>query len=130
MHVVVIAAAILAVGTGGCATLTNGAKETVYVVSDPPGAKASVSFGSATCITPCSFDVNRADAFSVGVEKPGYGAESVPVKVRSTASPTAVSRELTADYLGRIVDFQDGANEVHEPNPVKVKLEKTEAPGG
>lgn len=128
-RVFVAAAVVLALGSGGCATLTRGAKETVYVVSDPPEARASPASGATPCFTPCSFDVNRGEAFTVLVEKPGYDAKNVEGKVRSTASAAATSRDITADYLGRVVDSQDGANAIHVPNPVKVKLEKT-APEG
>ncbi len=127
--VFVVAAVVLAVGSGGCATLTRGAKETVYVVSDPPGAKATPSSGATPCLTPCSFDVNRSEAFTVYVEKPGYDAQNVEGKVTSTASAAATSREITADYLGRVVDSQEGADAIHVPNPVKVKLEKTTPAG-
>ena len=73
--------------------------------------------------------MNRSEPFTVYVEKPGYDPQNVEGKVTSTASAAATSHDVTADYLGRVVDFQDGANAIHVPNPVKVKLEKT-APAG
>lgn len=123
-----VVAAVLLLGLGGCGTLANGTMDEVYAVSDPAGAKASVSLSEATCITPCKFEVSRATPLTIFFSKPGYDPDQIEVKTRSTAAEASVSHEITADYLGRVADYQDGSHFVHEPNPASVKLNKTAPP--
>lgn len=109
----------------GCSTIEHGATDDVYVLSEPPGAKVTVSFGDDTCVTPCHLAVTRQTEFSVVVEKDGFETATVPVTTRSVAPPGATSQDLNADYLGRLADVRDGANLVHDPNPVSVTLKKS-----
>ena len=117
-----------AIGLCSCATIENGTTDEIYILSQPPGARVSVSFSEAFCITPCKIDAARKDDFTVSLDKEGYDSQSIDVKSRSTASATTISRDITPDYVGRVIDVQGGANLIHVPNPIIVKLDKT-APG-
>ena len=119
-----IAAAIgcLVLTLAGCATLEHGQTDQVYVLSDPPGADVTVSYGDDICKTPCTLDVPRGQAFTVAMEKPGYQSQQIAVATKSLAPASATSEDLTADYGGRIIDNRSDADTVHVPNPVSVKL--------
>ncbi len=112
----------LVVALAGCATLEHGQTDQVYVLSDPSGADVTVSYADNTCKTPCTLDVPRGQPFFVVLEKVGYQSQQVAVTTKSLASASATSEDLTADYLGRIVDTRDDADTIHVPNPVSVKL--------
>jgi len=130
MRIASIAAVLLALEASGCSTLANGSTDEIYVVSDPPGATATLSSGEI-CLTPCKFDVNRKDDTSVSIEKTGYEGQNIQIKTQSIASPAATSPAFTSDYFGRVFDHQNGANLIHTPNPVSVKLKSTsDAPAG
>lgn len=128
MRVVAIAGMVLALDFAACATLERGTMDQLYVLTDPPGARVTLSSGDAVCFTPCNLDVNRKDTFTVAVAKPGYDPQQVEVKTQSIGPEGATSRDITADYLGRVVDYQGGAQLIHVPNPVTFKLHKTGAP--
>ena len=69
--------------------------------------------------------MTRQTEFSVVVEKDGFETATVPVMTRSVAPPGAASHDLNAGYRGRLADFRDGSNLVHDPNPVNVTLKKS-----
>ena len=117
--------AVAALGLGGCATIENGTTDEIYVLSQPPGARVSLSYSEAFCVTPCKIDAPRKDEFSVSLDKDGYDSQTITVKTRSTAPAAATSKDITPDYVGRVIDVQGGANLIHVPNPIIVKLDKT-----
>jgi hypothetical protein len=119
-----VAAAIgcLVLMLAGCATLEHGQTDQVYVLSDPPGADVTVSFSDQICKTPCTLDAPRGQAFTVVLEKPGYDSQTVAVATKSLAPASATSEDLTADYVGRIIDNRSDADTIHVPDPVSVKL--------
>lgn len=122
MGKVAVAAVGLAGGLAGCATLDRGTSDKLYVLSDPSGAKATLSSG-ATCTTPCGLDVGRRDALTVTIEKAGYEPRTVTVKTRLNAFGVGDFMENVASGgVGMVVDTATGATLEHSPNPVRVAL--------
>ncbi len=122
MRSVPVVALVLAAGLSGCATIDRGTTDQVHILSEPPGAKATASFG-ATCVTPCSLDVSRRDEFSVTIEKAGYEPRSVEVKTQPAAIGVGEFMEnVTTAGAGMVVDAATGAALEHVPNPVSVTL--------
>ena len=109
MRVVAVVAASLVLGLGGCATLDRGTADTLYVLSDPPGAQATTSAGS-TCVTPCTLDVNRRDEFTVTITKAGFETRTVEVKTRLSGSGVGSFMEnVVTGGAGMVVDAATGA---------------------
>ena len=122
MRGVAVAAAGLAFGLGGCATLDRGSADTLYVLSEPPGAQVATSTG-ATCVTPCTLDVNRRDEFTVTLTKAGYEPRTVAVKTRLSGSGVGSFMEnVVTGGAGMVVDAATGAALEHVPDPVDVTL--------
>ena len=61
----------------------------------------------------------------MSLDKDGYDSQTITVKTSSTAPAAATSKDITPDYVGRVIDVQGGANLIHVPNPIIVKLDKT-----
>ena len=128
MRVVAVVAASLVLGLGGCATLDRGTADTLYVLSDPPGAQATTSAGS-TCVTPCTLDVNRRDEFTVTITKAGFETRTVEVKTRLSGSGVGSFMEnVVTGGAGMVVDAATGAALEHVPDPVDVTLKPIAAP--
>ena len=81
----------MAVGLGGCATLSRGLDDEVAVVSDPPGAAVASSAGAACAATPCTLTVRRDAIFTVTVSKPGYASRTVEVEARLSGAGAALA---------------------------------------
>ena len=114
-------AAILVLG--GCATLEYGAEDTVAVVTDPPGASIVASTGT-TCLSPCKVVGPRKDGFSITIVKPGFVTQTVGSQSTPTADAAEATRnEISADYLGRVIDAQNGSHNEHAPAAIVVKLD-------
>ena len=107
-----------------CATITRGVHEKLRVESDPPDANVQLSTGERG-VTPAVFVKNRrTDAFTVTVNKPGYGSESVKVESKfSGAGGTAMAgNAVLGGLIGIGVDAASGAYNSLYPNPVSVHL--------
>ncbi len=118
-----VAAGMMAVTLGGCATLTRGTTDEVAVISEPAGAAVTTDIGAGCLATPCTLDVARDAVFDVTVSKPGYRSRTVPVATRISGAGAALSTENVATVgLGLAVDAATGAALEHAPNPVDVAL--------
>ena len=109
----------------GCATVTRGTTETFVVETEPSGAR--VHSDDWSCVSPCEVEVPRRGEFFVTVQLDGYKTyvttvKSVPV---SASSGVGNAVESVGGILGSAVDTVSGARHVHQPNPLKVKLEKS-----
>jgi hypothetical protein len=114
---------VVAVGLGGCATLTRGTRDEVAVLSEPAGASVTSSVGASCAATPCSLVVARDATFTVTVAKPGFASQTVPVATRIAGEGAAMASENIATAgLGIAVDAATGAALEHVPNPVSVTL--------
>ncbi len=107
---------------GGCATLDRGSTDKFYVISDPPGARMTLSTG-ASCVTPCGVAVGRRDTFTATIEKAGYRTKAVEVGTRLTASGVGdLGENIVTGGAGAVVDVATGAALEHVPNPLRVTL--------
>jgi len=111
----------------GCATLTRGTTEAYQVISDPSGAKVTLSTGE-TCTTPCTLEKKRGDTFAVKIEKDGYE----PYEVNVNSGNCEIGQVALAGNLlliGSVVwasiDALTGATQELTPNPCQVKLVPT-----
>lgn len=119
----------IAMGLGGCATLSRGLDDEVAVVSDPPGASVTSSAGASCAATPCTLTVSRDAVFTVTVSKAGYASQTVAVATRISGTGAALATENVATGgLGLAVDAATGGALEHVPNPVKVTLAASGAP--
>lgn len=120
----ILTAALLAVGTAGCGTITRGTDEPVAFLSDPPGAAVTTTKGYACPATPCSIKVERSDEFDVTFTKPGYQPQVVPVRTEVVGKGAAgmAGNILVGGVIGIGVDAATGAAFDHKPNPVSVVL--------
>ncbi len=110
---------------GGCATLDRGSIDKFYVISDPPGARMTLSTG-ASCVTPCGVAVGRRDTFIATVEKAGYQTKAVEVGTRLTASGVGdLGENIVTGGAGAVVDVATGAALEHVPNPLRITLRPT-----
>ena len=120
---------MMAMGLGGCATLTRGTEDEVAVLSEPPGASVTSSLGASCAATPCSLVVARDANFTVTVAKPGFASQTVPVTTRISSEGAAMATENIATAgLGIAVDAATGGALEHVPNPVSVTLVALAAP--
>jgi hypothetical protein len=75
----VLLASILTLAAGGCATVFNGTRQKIEVVSEPPGATASALGQQVT--TPGILVLPRkAQALEIKVEKEGYEARTIALR--------------------------------------------------
>ena len=119
----------MAVGLGGCATLSRGLDDEVAVISEPPGAAVSSSIGAGCAATPCTLTVGRGAVFSVTVSKPGYASRTVGITTRISGTGAALATENVATAgLGLAVDAATGGALEHVPNAVDVVLTALAAP--
>jgi hypothetical protein len=100
----------------GCATMIRGTRESLQVMSDPPGATVTVSSGEKGT-TPCTFLMQRNQSALLKFTKEGYHPESVSVY------PTLAGAGV---ILGGLIDYGTGAVYNLTPNPVNVMLKPIE----
>ena len=67
-----------AVLCSGCATITQGTTEALYVTSDPSNANVKLSTGQQGR-TPATFEVSKKKGFMVTISKDGYQDANVQV---------------------------------------------------
>jgi len=119
-----VATIALAVVCTGCGTT----KETLFINSDPTGARVTLSNGM-TGSTPCSFLVPLREKTLVTIEKDGYQAAEVSV-AKKVSKKMVAGRAVAAVLAAPIVAVggSGGGSDVIgpvsklEPNPVSVKL--------
>lgn len=107
----------------GCASITRGTKEVLFVDSQPMGAMVRLSNGM-TGVTPTSFKLPRDSVLTVTIEKPGYKTAIVQVN-HCTASSGAVGMAGNIVFGGIIGAgvAMSGATQDLISNPVYVILE-------
>src|SRR4051812_47271244 len=81
--------------TSGCATIIRGTEQPLQIMSDPPGARASLGTGQA-CNTPCSINLSRSTSTAITFEK--EGCDRTMVSVFPTIAGAGV-------VLGGIIDY-------------------------
>lgn len=119
----------LCVAVGGCASVARGTSENLNVISNPPGAVATVGDTSndtlMTCVTPCVVSVMRNADISVSAKKDGYQTEGMRLRLESSGAAAAAEagNVLLGGIVGLGVDMYTGAAFDHKPNPVELTLE-------
>lgn len=104
----------------GCATVINGKTQSIKVVTDPRGAKATYQGQSKT--TPCKFDVKRSPYnASISIEKEGY--MPITVLLKSEISGLAFVDTLFTVSMDAMLA---GKNYHYTPSTVKRKLIRIE----
>ena len=97
----VLLAPILALAAGGCATVFNGTRQKIEVVSEPPGATASALGQQVT--TPGVLTLPRkAKLLEIKVEKEGYAARTIAMR-------RATSRLVYLNFIGIPAGIVGGA---------------------
>ncbi len=100
-----------------CGTVINGFSDEVLFQTVPPGATITLSDGQS-CVAPCSLQVARTVSPRVVVSKPGC---------------QRINKEMPALYpeggtaWHSLLDWQTGAPAQHQPNPVTVTLDCSQA---
>jgi len=109
---------------GACATITRGTTTKFVVESTPAGAKVKTSTGFTCPTTPCTFRMQRKDAFEVTVSKEGFASSVTKVQSRAAGSGAAgmAGNILLGGIIGMGVDATSGAMNDLTPNPLHVDL--------
>ena len=108
----------------GCATITQGTSEALFVTSEPTGAIVKLSTGQQGR-TPATFEVSKKKSFMVTVSKDGIKDANVQVvsSIGGTGGLATAGNIIAGGGIGLIVDATSGANKELTPNPVNVVLE-------
>lgn len=75
---------------GGCVSISGNDRETVRIVTDPPGA-AVVNVNGERCTTPCELAVPKMKIQALWVEKEGFEPVEVPLRSRTWRTGIAAS---------------------------------------
>jgi hypothetical protein len=116
-------ASLLPLATG-CATITRGTTEAWTVDSRPQGADVRLSTGQE-CVTPCTLELKRKEAFTVVVSKAGYKTAKTQVisQVAGAGAAGMAGNVLVGGIIGVGVDAATGATKELKPNPLMLELE-------
>ena len=112
----------------GCATILHGTKETVSIVSQPPGAAGVIMPGEIKIQTPATVELHREQIYTVHLELPGYIAQNAYLTREVSAVP--YGNLVLGGVIGMIVDIEDGANFHLDPNPLEVTLQPESSVAG
>ncbi len=108
----------MALALSACATAVRGTTDEVKFTSDPEGATMTTSFGK-TCITPCSMEIARNQAFTASFELADQTREvKVKTEVSDEGAAAMAGNILVGGLIGAGIDASNGANRDHVPNPV------------
>lgn len=125
--IVIGAVAVLALGLGGCATVTRGMSEQVNFTSEPSGASVRTSTGLHCPATPCTFDIARKTEFTAVFSLPGHVDQSIDVVTEIAGNGAAgfAGNVVIGGVVGMGTDIATGATLNHRPNPVHAILVAT-----
>jgi len=123
VRVCAVASALLAAGcsswTPSFDFLSSGANVSLTIESDPPGADARTSLGTA-CRTPCMIPVPADRSFTVSYSLNGYVPQTIPVGPRGAEGGGY-------DVAGGSESFPTATPEL-TPNPVYAQLQPAPPP--
>ena len=120
------AAAILlaANALGGCATVINGTSQDYKIKSEPTGAKVHLTNGEQ-CTTPCELKLKRKHDQRVDLTLDGY--KPAYVLVQSRMGGATAGNILLGGLIGGVVDGTNGASNHLKPDPLHVRMVKTDS---
>lgn len=116
---IVLAAAIMSVSLGGCATVLNGTETDYSTTTNPDGALVKFT-GGQTCTTPCSLEFRRKSDLRADITLPGY--KPTYVLIQSKMGGSTFGNILLGGGIGAIVDGSNGASNRLYPRPLIVRL--------
>jgi hypothetical protein len=128
VRVCAVASALLAAGCSSWtpswnfipSSLTSGANVSLTIESDPPGADARTSLGTA-CRTPCMIPVPADQSFTVSFSLNGYLPQSIQVGPRSAeVGAYDVAGAPSETYATPLAELA--------PNPVYAQLQPAPPP--
>ncbi len=113
-----------------CATITRGTTQQFVVETSPPGASVKTSNGFTCPATPCTFSMQRKEAFTVTVSKEGYAPHVAEIRSEMAGSGAAgmAGNILIGGLIGIGVDATSGALNDLTPNPLNLVLQPMGAP--
>lgn len=117
---------LAALALAGCANLPSPSRNAVRLVTDPPGATATLANGQS-CRTPCSVSVHRREDAEITFALAGYESERVLVRSVPAAAPRSgvvlFDRVRVGLHDGPVVNDPTGVTAFeHDPNPVNLRL--------
>ena len=110
----------------GCATIMRGPDQDIPVITDPAGARVSVSGQNYT--TPATLKLKRKFDYIVQFSKEGY--ESNSVLITKSTSMLFTFLDIIFVYVGLLIDTSNGAIYNLEPSSVTISLFKISAVPG
>lgn len=114
-----LVAALLALGSSGCATIVKGTTQDIPIASEPSGARVAVD-GKASGSTPTKVTMDRKRSHMVTLELEGYETENIAV---TNSIGGAVAGNIVAGGLiGWGVDAMTGAQYNLHPDTVSARL--------
>jgi len=119
----VAAAAALAFGVTGCATVINGPNIRYETSTDPKGATVKFTNG-LTCTTPCKLQLRRKEDTRADITL--EGRDPTYVLVQSKFGGAAFGNIILGGGIGAVVDGSNGSTNHLSPSPLIVQL----APAG
>ncbi|MBT5913479.1 MAG: PEGA domain-containing protein [Rhodospirillaceae bacterium] len=117
--------ALIAFGLFGCATITQGTNDALYITSNPEGASVITSNGYSCAETPCAIQIPKKDGFTVTLDKKGCKPKTVNVvtKMSTSGGAAMAGNVILGGIIGAGVDAATGASKELVPNPLEVNLE-------
>jgi hypothetical protein len=110
---------LLALGTGGCATVVNGTTQKIPVTSDPIAAQVIVD-GAVSGETPTTLTLKRNADHLVTLQKPGFEPKTIPVL--KGIGDAVWGNVLVGGLVGWGVDAASGSQYSLAPSSISVKL--------
>jgi hypothetical protein len=102
-------------------SLTSGPNVSLTIESDPPGADARTSLGTA-CRTPCMIPVPADRSFTVSYSLNGYLPQAIQVAPRTVSDTVVDTAGGSADTFGTTMQVEV------TPNPVYAQLQPAPPP--
>ncbi len=114
---------LVALGLAGCATITRGTRDTLVILTDPPGAEVQLSNG-LRCTTPCSLAVARSESLVAEITKAGFEPVRATITPRVAGAGAAgmAGNVILGGLIGAAIDAGSGAMYDLVPNPLEVRL--------
>jgi hypothetical protein len=105
--------------TSGCAVMSKGRTQTVVVRSNPEGAVGRIN-GLEVGTTPFKIELNRASAYTIELEKPGFAPAATVV--------LPVANEYDKRFFRWGIDYDLGAVTDLTPNDIVVDMKPSLPP--
>jgi len=112
---------ILSLSLIGCATITRGSKQEVYINTEPEGALVNIN--GMKGITPFKTRLSTSREYLIDVIKDGYVSQQIYL-TREFSVGRSIAGNILWLGIGLIVDLSTGAAYTLEPDSTNIILEK------